>query len=76
MVAHHSCLTTKYFPFSSIESNRQRPAYRNLVKIGKHIQTVDKPSAIVAISAHWEGGRDSVEGAISICPEMLIQSER
>jgi len=32
------------------------------VKIGKQIQTVDRLATTVVLSAHWERGRDSIEG--------------
>jgi aromatic ring-opening dioxygenase catalytic subunit (LigB family) len=68
MAARASCLMMKYTPlaqsFTKRFSERQRPAFRNLIKIGKHIQTAEKPAAMVVVSAHWEGGRDSIEGTL------------
>ena len=37
------------------------PAYRKLGEIGKEITTKIKPRAVVVFSAHWQGGRDTIQ---------------
>lgn len=37
------------------------PAYKKLQEIGREITTKVKPRAVVVFSAHWQGGKDTVE---------------
>ncbi|EKV09919.1 Aromatic ring-opening dioxygenase LigB subunit, putative [Penicillium digitatum PHI26] len=37
------------------------PAYRKLGEIGREITTKVKPKAVVVFSAHWQGGRNTIE---------------
>ncbi|TPX20276.1 hypothetical protein DIZ76_016164 [Coccidioides immitis] len=45
----------------SIMYQHDHPAYRKLQQIGKEITTKVRPRAVVVFSAHWQGGRDTIQ---------------
>ncbi|GKZ19338.1 hypothetical protein AbraIFM66951_005567 [Aspergillus brasiliensis] len=45
----------------NIMYDREHPAYHKLGEIGKEITTKVKPRAVVVFSAHWQGGRDTIQ---------------
>ena len=40
---------------------KDHPAYHKLGEIGREITTKVKPRAVVVFSAHWQGGRDTIQ---------------
>lgn len=51
--------------------NVTHPAYTKLQEIGKEITTKVKPSAVVVLSAHWQGDRKSVEVNTAESPDLI-----
>lgn len=41
--------------------DRNHPAFAKLQEIGKEITSKVRPRAVVVFSAHWQGGRDTVQ---------------
>ena len=51
----------------------EHPAYKKLQEIGREITTKVKPRAVVVFSAHWQGGRDTVEVNTAEITELIYE---
>lgn len=53
--------------------DHEHPAYKKLQEIGREITSKVKPRAVVVFSAHWQGGRDTVEVNTAEVTELIYE---